>query len=286
MLILSRNVEGNLVMFLAIDVGGTKTLVTAFTQNGKISKSIKLKTPKDYDKFLSTLSATLIRFNEYDFNYACIAIPGKIDRKNGVGIAFGNLKWEDIPIKKDLKSIVKCPIVIENDANIAGIYESRNIIHDYKKVIYLTISTGIGSGVTINGILDPELIDSEAGQMMIQYGEKTLAWERIASGSAIKNRYGKIAADIKDKKTWQEICHRFAIGISALIATIQPDAIVIGGGVGTHFKKYGAQLNKELKKLSTPLPPVPPILQANKPEEAVIYGCFEVAKDSYEESRK
>lgn len=273
-------------MFLAIDVGGTKTLVAAFTQDGKVKKSIKLKTPKNYDKFLSTLSATLIRFNEYNFNYACIAIPGKVDREKGVGIAFGNLKWKNIPIKKDLKSFIKCPIVIENDANLACIYESRNIINDFDKVIYLTISTGIGSGVTIKGKLDLELADSEAGHMMIQYGDKIIAWEHVASGSAIKKRYGKIAAEINNRKTWQEISHRFAIGISNLIATIQPDAIVIGGGVGTHFKKYRVQLNKELKKLSTPLTPVPPILQAKKPEEAVIYGCFEMAKDCYGKSCK
>jgi len=273
-------------MFLAIDVGGTKTLVAAFNNDGKVTKSIKFKTPKDYKKFLSVLGATFIRFDEYKFMASCIAIPGKIDRKKGIGLDFGNLKWHNVPIKKDIKALIKCPLFIENDANLAGLSEARYIMDDYKKVLYLTISTGIGSGVTTSGIIDPDLADSEAGHMMIQYGDKIQPWERIASGSAIKRKYGKIAAEINDRATWKEISHRFAIGMSSLIATIQPDAIVIGGGVGTHFKKYRVLLNSELKKLSTPLTPVPPILQAKKPEEAVIYGCYEMAKDEYEKSHK
>lgn len=273
-------------MLLAIDVGGTKTLVAAFTNSGKLSKSIKFKTPTDYKKFLSVLKATLIRFDEYKFIYGAIAIPGKIDRKKGVGIAFGNLAWKNIPIKKDLAEFIKHPMVIENDANLAGLYEAKNVIKDYKHSLYLTISTGIGSGIIIDGVIDPNFADSEVGQLPVQYNDKIYQWEDVASGRIIKQRYKKIAAEINDRKTWREICYRIAIGMSSLIATIQPDVIIIGGSVGTHFKKYSSILKSELKKLSTPLTPVPPIIQANKPEEAVVYGCYEIAKTTYEQSRK
>jgi glucokinase len=98
----------------------------------------------------------------------------------------------------------------------------------------------------------------------------------------IKKRYGKIAADINSKKTWQEICHRIAIGLNALIATVQPDVIIFGGGVGTHFKKYGSILEKELSKYSTPLTPVPPLRQAAHAEQAVIYGCYYLSKQKHD----
>lgn len=271
-------------MILAIDIGGTKTLLAVFTNNGQLKKSIKLATPKDYSKLISSLKAAIIRFEEYDFDYACVAIPGKVNRQKGIGIAFGNLKWTNIAIKKDVRTFIKCPIVIENDANLAGLFESRQILKDYKRVLYLTISTGIGSGITLNGNLDQELIESEAGHMKFQFGDKMLPWEDFASGRSIKKTYGKLASEINDRKTWKEISHRFSIGISSLIATIQPDAIVIGGSVGTYFHKYRAPLKNELKKLSTPLTPVPVILRATKPEEAVIYGCYELAKDKYYES--
>ncbi len=273
-------------MFLAIDVGGTKTLVAALTDDGKLTKSLKFKTPRDYDKFLGVLKASLARLDTFKYKYACVALPGRIDRKKGVGIRFGNLGWENVPVKKDLKSFLSCPVVIENDANLAGLSEARNVKDDYKKVLYITISTGIGTGVIIDGIIDPDFADTEPGHLTVQYNGTIQSWEHIASGSAIKEHYGKIAADINDRKTWREICHRFAIGMNGLIAILQPDVIIIGGGVGTHFKKYDKVLQSELKKFSTPLTPVPPILQAKKPEEAVIYGCYEMAKDEYEKSRK
>lgn len=273
-------------MFLAIDVGGSKTLVAAFTQDGQIRKSIKLKTPKSYDKFISTLEATIQRFDEYKFNSACVAIPGKVDRQKGIGVAFGNLSWTNIPIKKDLKKIVKCPVVIENDVNTAVIYESKNIKDEFNKIAYVTISTGIGAGIVINGKLDPNLADNEIGHIMVQHGDKAVPWEDVASGSAIKKHYGKLASEIKSRTIWKEISYKIALGLTSLIATVQPDVILIGGSVGTYYKKYQDLLKKDLLKLSTPLTPTPIIMQASKPEEAVIYGCYEMAKEIYAKNRK
>lgn len=272
-------------MFLAIDVGGTKTLVAEYTDDGKLSKSIKFKTPEDYKKFVGVLKATVARLSAHKHKYACIAIPGKVDRQKGVGLAFGNLPWKNVPIKHDVSEFLSCPVVVENDANLAGLSEARHVIDEYKRALYLTVSTGIGSGIITNGVIDPDFADSESGQMKVQYNGKMQYWEDIAAGSAIKKRYGKIAAEINDKKVWKEICYRLAIGMNTLIATLQPDVIIIGGGVGTHFKKYGKILKDELKKMSTPLTPVPPVIQAHHAEEAVIYGCYHLAKDTYEATK-
>lgn len=273
-------------MFLAIDVGGTKTLIATFTQDGKIKKSVKIKTPSDYKKFIGALQACLIRFEAYKFTLACIAIPGLVDRNKGVGIRFGNLDWKNIAIKKDLSTFIKCPIILENDANLGGLSEARNIINDYKTAVYITISTGIGSGIITNDIIDPELANSELGQIMLSYNGKIMKWEKFASGKAIKDHYNKMASEITDRKTWREICYTFALGINTIIATVQPDVIIIGGSVGTYFNRYKAPLLSELKKLSTPLTPVPPIIKAKRPDEAVIYGCYEMAKDEYEKLNK
>lgn len=273
-------------MYLAIDIGGTKTLVASFTNEGKLSKTIRFKTPKEYKTFIGVLKAALARFGDHNFLYGCVAIPGKVDRKNGIGIAFGNLEWEDVPIKRDIRAFVNCPIIIENDANLAGLSEALNVIDDYKKVLYLTISTGIGAGITIDGSIDPDFADSEPGQMKLLYNDRMQLWEDFAAGSAIKKRYGKLAKDINDKKTWKEVAHTLAIGINSLVAVIQPDAIIIGGGVGSHFKKYQKLLEAELEKYSTPLTPVPPLLHAEHAEEAVIYGCYQLAQRTHHEKSR
>lgn len=273
-------------MFLAVDIGGTKTLVASFTQEGKLSEQVRFKTPANYSNFTKQLKEFIDGLSSDRFTVAVVAIPGMVDRRNGRGIAFGNLGWENAPIKHDVQAFLRCPVLVENDANLAGLSEARNTKDDYKRVLYLTVSTGIGSGVITDGIIDPDLQDSEAGQMMVQYNDRMQIWEDIASGSAIVKRYGKIAADISSKQTWQEICHRLALGMNSLIATLQPDAVIIGGGVGTHFKKYGRILQKELEKYATPLTPVPPILPAKHAEQAVIFGCYELAHDYYEKTHR
>lgn len=273
-------------MFLAVDIGGTKTLVATFTNSGKLSEQVKFKTPKKYPDFIEQLEEIIGGLSDDKFNAAGIAMPGRIDREKGIGIRFGNLPWKNVKLKDDVKRFLKCPIVIDNDANLAGLSEARNVIDDYKHVLYVTISTGIGTGIIIDGNIDPDFAESEPGHMMIQFNDHTEMFEDVAAGSAIVKRYGKMASEINDKKTWREICHLWALGFNSMIATIDPEIIIIGGGVGTHFKKYGAILKEELRKLSTPLTPVPAIIQAKNPETAVIYGCYELAKDSYEAAHK
>lgn len=269
-------------MYLAIDVGGTKTLIAAFTDSGTISEHVKFKTPKQYTDFIKELKEMIASLSHTDFKAACIALPGRIDREKGIGLRFGNLPWKNVPIKEDIEKFIKCKLVPENDANLAGLSEARNVINDYKRVLYVTISTGIGTGIITDGNIDADFATSEPGHMMVQYNDRMQLWEDIAAGSAIVKRYGKLAAEINDKKTWKEIVHLFALGFNSMIATIEPEVIIVGGSVGTHFKKYSKLLKDELKKYSTPLTPIPPIIQAKHPEEAVVYGCYELAKDTYE----
>ncbi len=102
----------------------------------------------------------------------------------------------------------------------------------------------------------------------------------MASGRAIVERFGKRASDIDDPKTWQIISHDMALGLIDLVSVIQPEVIVMGGGVSTNFDKYIAYLRKELKQYETPLVPVPPIIKAQRPEEAVIYGCYDYIRQN------
>ena len=267
-------------MYLAVDIGGTKTLVASFTNDGKLKEKQRFETPKKYPDFLSKLSQTILLLKQQDFQATAVAAPGKVNRDTGVVEAYGNRSWQNSPLKKDIHTITKTPVLIENDANLAGLYEAILVKHKYKRVLYLTISTGIGTGIITNGVIDPEFQDSEGGHLLLQKNNKLIKWESLISGKAITERFGKMAKDINDKKTWEIITHDIARGVLDLIAIMQPDAIIIGGGVGVHFKKYEELLKAELKKYETPLTPTPVILQAQSPEDAVIYGCYQLIKQN------
>jgi predicted NBD/HSP70 family sugar kinase len=180
--------------------------------------------------------------------------------------------------------IVHSSVAIENDANLAGLSEA--MLHkDYKCILYVTISTGIGTGIIVNQQIDPEFADSEGGHIVLEHHGKLSTWESFASGQAIVKRFGKMARDITDQKTWTIITHDIAIGLYDLIAFIEPDAVVLGGSVPTQFERFHHLLDKELAQLQTPLTPIPPIFQAKRPAEAVVYGCYDLIKTTYADTR-
>lgn len=265
-------------MYAAIDIGGTKTLVAVFDQEKNIVEQHKFLTNHDYELFKIDLAKTVAGLSTSDFLRAVVAVPGLVDRKRGIGLHFGNLPWENAPIQKDVEHIFSCPVLIENDANLAGLGEAVELMNPKQKVLYITVSTGIGGGYVTNGKIDPKFEDAEIGHMKLEYKGHLEDWEHFASGSAIYKKYGKKASEIDDPQVWYMISRNLAIGIINVVATMTPDVIVIGGGVGSHFDKFKDRLDEQLRIYETPLLTIPPIIQARHPEEAVLFGCYEFAR--------
>ncbi len=269
-------------MYAAVDIGGTKTLVAAFSKEGKVRQEEKFSTPENYDDFIKKLEDVAVKFSTKDFRAAVVGAPGKIDRKHGVGLVFGNLPWKNVTLEQDIEKIFNCPVTVENDTNLAGLSEAVLVKGKFHKVLYVTISTGIRGAYIIDGEMDPDTIDEEVGHMSLEHKGKFEKWEEFASGKAIVNKYGKPASDIKDVSVWKSISRDIAAGFITLIATLTPEIIIVGGGVGSHFEKFDKYLEKELSRMNNPLLSTPVIRKAKHPEEAVIYGCYQLAKDTYE----
>ncbi|MBX6334094.1 ROK family protein [Candidatus Saccharibacteria bacterium] len=268
-------------MYLAIDIGGTKTLVASLTDEGVIIERLRFETPKDYSEFIANLTRVVDQLTTKEFVACGVGVPGRLDREKGIGIAMGNLPWHNVPIMQDVQNIAHCPVVIHNDAKLAGLSEAMLLKNEYSRVLFATISTGIGVSLITNQTIDPALADAEAGKAPILRGDKMVPWEDFASGRAIVNRFGKRAADIHDEATWKIIAHDIAIGLIDLIATVQPEVVVLGGSVGSHLDRFKSFLEEELKKFETPLIPIPPIRPAQRPDDAVLYGCYDLAKSVY-----
>ena len=268
-------------MYLGIDIGGTKTLVATLNDEGVIQQKQKFPTPKPYPDFLRALAQVVANITSNDVHAAGVAVPGKLDRSKGMVIACGNLPWQNLTIQHDIEKIIHKPVVIENDANLAGLSEAMLLKDKYRLVLYLTVSTGINAGVIVDQTIDVGSANAEAGQIELEYQGKMQRWEDFASGSAIVRRYGKLARDITDPNDWQDIAHAIAIGLVELVAIIQPEVIVIGGSVGRYFSRFSTALSAALKEFETPLLPIPSIIEAQRPDEAVVYGCYDLAKSLY-----
>ncbi|HEU5122262.1 MAG TPA: ROK family protein [Candidatus Saccharimonadales bacterium] len=266
-------------MLVTVDTGGTKTLIASFGQDGKIEKTLKFPTPKNQNEYVSFLRETLQgRFSDQAVDALVIALPGIV--KDGVALWCNNLGWKNFNAHKALADTFgKTPVLIENDANLAGLAETRALDPMPLSSLYVTISTGIGTGVITGGHIDPGLRYSEGGRSLVEFDGIVREWESFASGKAIFETYHKYGRDIKSERTWQQIADRISRGFLAVIPIIQPDVIIIGGSMGTHFKHYGTQLKTILRDKLPPHIPCPRLLEAKHPEEAVIYGCYYYALD-------
>lgn len=267
-------------MIIAVDTGGTKTLVASYDESGSIvGEPVKFPTPPKEEDYVKELKAYLEEtFGDVEVDAVVIAIPGII--KNGVAVWCNNLKWKNFDVAKSFKGILGgAPIFVENDANLAGLAETRQLKSIPVSSVYVTISTGIGSGFITNGKIDPGLRHSEPGRALIEFDGAVMEWETFASGKAIYNTYGKFARDIKSKKIWYQAATRMSRGFLALIPITQPEIIIIGGSIGTYFERYGDMLKGILKEHLPEHIALPQIVQAKYPEEAVIYGCYYHALD-------
>jgi glucokinase len=268
--------------YLGIDIGGTKTLVAVFDHAGQIVFEQKIKTTNDYAQFLAELGKVIETVTQkYTVKAACCAITAvEFDRERGIGRTFGNLDWVDAPIKDDLgKLLGNVPVYVENDAKLAALFEF-NIIGEFKKILYITIGTGVGIALVVDGVIDTQVGDAGGRGFMLEYDGQQKAWDDIASGRFIFEHYGKKASEITDPSIWQDYVKPLAKGLEILIGLMEPEAVVIGGGVGAHLEKFDGFLKEELQKYRIAKLKLPPIIKAQRSEEAVIYGCYDYIKQN------
>ena len=276
-------------MIIAVDTGGTKTLVASFDSNGKSSEQFKFPTPVEPSDYIEQLSDFLIK--HYDINQAkmiSLGIPGTM--LGGVCLKAGNLPWSHFDVVGDLREALEAKlgaklspkIVAENDANLAGLAEARALKTMPPVVLYVTVSTGVGTGVITDGHINEPLSRGEGGYIQVEWQGKPAMWQDVASGKAVFKRYHKFARDITSKRAWDTIALGIGRGLLNIIPIIRPDVIIIGGSIGTYFDKYERHLEQiihhdlpdYISSISTPV-----ILPAKHPEQAVIFGCYYYAHD-------
>lgn len=266
-------------MIVAVDTGGTKTLVTLFSRDGVAGKMIKFPTPQKETDYVETMRELLQKnYGGQRIEAIVFGVPSIV--KDNIAVGANNLKWENFDLAGALKGVLgPAPIFIENDANLGGLAETRSRDPMPQRSLYVAIGTGIGTGITNGGKIDPDLSLSEGGQMVLEFEGSFVQWESFASGRAIYKHYNQYAHDITDPKIWNEIAERVGRGLLVAIPMLQPEVVIIGGGIGTHFHHYSRHLKAMVKKNLPWDIPCPSIVDANHPEEAVIYGCYYHAID-------
>ena len=267
-------------MKIGIDLGGSHIAIGVVDKNGKILEKVEKKlkgiVTKEVKKVIeNTIVEAVDKFKkEYKITEIGIAIPGTVTKETVVKSV--NLGLKNYKIIEELQKKINMPIKIKNDAKCAAIAESTyGSLKDYKRVLFLTLGTGIGGAVVINNkLLDTgDLPGCEIGHMVIEKnglecncGRKG-CFEKYASMKAFKNNLRKalgydetfsgkeLLAIIKNtkkeekkykiiEKIKREYIENLSIGIANLVNIFEPEAIGIGGS----FVYFGEILLDDLKK--------------------------------------
>ncbi len=265
-------------MYIGVDIGGSKILVVAGATGREITRQAKVETPNNAAQAITEIAHLIEQVSEGSpVKAIAVGAAGTLDRKRGILIENPNLGWAETPIIAQLKNHFKVPITLENDANVAGLAEAvEGTGQGYHYVLYVTVSTGVGTGIVINHEIYHGEHDTEGGHILIAAENTMEELEYAVSGPALKRRFGLYGYEITDPKMWDEFACDLAVGLYNFITLLSPSVVVIGGGVGVHFKKFEAPLLKHLQSLK-PKYPLPPVVAARHIETAVAYGALILA---------
>ncbi len=185
-----------------------------------------------------------------------VAVPGLIDKVNGILEFAPNLGWEKIPIVKIFKDRYNLPIILNNEAKAAAIGERRAVYPQVNNMVFVSINEGIGCGLYINGALYRGASGNagEFGHITINTNGPLChcgnrgCWEIYASENYIVNSYQKLTDSNKNLtkeeiyqlgkdgderiiKIFTETGRNIGIGLVNIINGLCPELIVIGGGI-------------------------------------------------------
>ncbi len=219
--------------YIGIDIGGSKTNIILFSDNQVIKKT-RFQTPRNrnelYQKLLAEVGPILNGAKGIG-----VGIAGVVDSKNGKVLIAPNLRFlNDWQVSKILKNKFGVPIRVDNDARCFLRAESKlGTARNFQNVIGLTLGTGIGSGLMINGKIYYGANNSagESGHIII---DALKSWENLVKAARIKDAFEKISRYL-------------GIGLANLVNILNPEAIIIGGG-WTNLKTLLPAAKKVMKK--------------------------------------
>jgi fructokinase len=152
--------------------------------------------------------------------------------------------WENVDVAAALADALEVPIALDTDVNAAAVGEWRHgAARGLDTFVYVTVGTGIGGGVFANGRPVHGLLHPEVGHMMVPHDRARDPFEGccpfhgdclegLASGTAMRARWGRPAEELTDPAAWELEAEYLALGLANVVLVLAAERIVLGGGVG------------------------------------------------------
>ena len=281
---------------LGVDLGGTKTEAVLLDENFNVIERKRIPTPQnDYQQILNSISSLVLDISENVSNFSLgICTPGAISKKTGLIKNSNTQCLIDRSLKEDLENKLGKKISMENDANCFTMAESMlGIAADYDLVFGVILGTGVGGGIVIDKKLHSGRtnIGGEWGHHTLHrngnscYCGKTGCVETYISGPSLENQWTKLTGksqslpeifsniDNEIGKKWKdEFLENFGYGLANVIDILDPDVIVLGGGLSNIDFLYTEGKESVYSKVFSDLVDTP-ILKNKLGDSAGVFGA-------------
>ena len=262
--------------YIGVDLGGTNIAAGVVDEQGKILKqgSVPTMNERHYSEIVRDMAELCKKITEEaglsmsDIQGIGIGCPGSIDNKTGMVVYANNLKMDHTPLAAELKKYIDLPVNVENDANAAAMGEYVVNGGGADSFVFITLGTGVGGGVVIDGKLYRGFngVGAELGHVTLVHDGVPCTcgnhgcWEAYASVTALirqtkeamekhpdslmcgfAEKEGKVSgrtafeAAKKGDPAAQEVVDQYvryvADGLVGVVNTFQPERLVIGGGI-------------------------------------------------------
>ena len=278
--------------YIGIDLGGTFIKGGIVDDEGNIV--VRDKIPTEREKGADGVVANIVKLCNILLDKANLTtadvvgvgmgVPGMIDSEEGVVVYSNNLGWADFSISNEVKSALGLDVKIANDANVAALGEAKfGCGKGCKTSVMITLGTGVGSGIVIDGKLfeGNRSAGAEIGHSVIVAGGEACTcgrrgcFEAYASATALirdtkramqahpdskmweigslDDVTGKTAFDYKDVDTVandvvEGYIEKLGVGITNIANEFRPELIMLGGGVCSEGERLTAPLQAQLDR--------------------------------------
>ncbi len=280
-------------IYIGLDIGGTKILAASAGEDGDLLQEIRRETPLDLNQGLELLKnlTTQLAGDEKILGIGA-AIGGPLDWEKGIVSPLHQPEWRNVPLKQIMEDTCGCPFFVDVDTNVAALGEYAYTDHRAARLLYLTVSTGMGGGFLLDGNIyrGARGRHPEVGHQSINYRcsyPEMIACacgagdclEALVSGNGIRRIYQRAPEELSESE-WEEVAYNLGQGIRNLAAIYTPDIVVLGGGVALG---RGNRLILEIRrvlKAHLKIVPIPEVYLSSLGEKTALMGAIALAQKS------
>ena len=279
-------------IYVGLDIGGTKFMVGAGDENGNLLHHVIRETPQDLQQGIDLLKEMVREVAAKEKIVAMgAAIGGPLDWKTGIVSPLHQPQWRNVPLKQIMEEEFNCPFVVDVDTNVAAWAEYKIAKPEPEKLLYMTISTGIGGGF----IADSKIYRGKNGAHP-EVGHQSIPFrcshpqniqcecgapdclEALISGNGIRRIYGKSPENLNDAE-WEEVAYNLGQGWRNLAVIYLPDVIVLGGGITARAHEKFLPLAKQVMIDHLKITPVPEVRVSQLGYNTALMGAIFIARD-------